>query len=119
MSMLDSLLNQTGMDLNGLAGRAGLTPEQLRQGAEAMLGRIVGQGQAPDAAAAGAATETGLSAEQLQALAPMLSEMIGRVGLQNLLNDPASVITALDRDGDGAVLDDLGDMARGLFGGGR
>jgi hypothetical protein len=117
MAMLDSLLAQAGnIDLNGLAAKVGLNGDQLRSGAESIIGRITGQGETPDQAAAGAAAETGLPLGNLQALAPMLMEMLGKIDVQALLSNPSSIMAGLDRDGDGAVMDDLGDMAKGLFG---
>lgn len=118
MAMLDSLLAQAGsIDLNGLAGKVGLNGDQLRTGAEAILDRIAGQGEAPDQAAAEAAAETGLPLGNLQALAPMLGSMLSQVDIGSLLSDSSGALAGLDRDGDGAVMDDLGDMAKGLFGG--
>ena len=118
MSMFDSLLAQAGnIDLNGLAARVGLNADQLRTGANAMLARITGNGETPDQAAAGAASDTGLPLGNLQAFLPMLQEMLGKVDIQSLLSNPSQIMGALDRDGDGGVMDDLGDMAKGLFGG--
>lgn len=117
MAMLDSLLARAGkIDLNGLAAKVGPNGDQLREGAEAIIGRITGRGETPDQAAAGAAAETGLPLGNLQALAPMLSGMLAQVDVGSLLSNPSSLLSGLDRDGDGAVMDDLGDMAKGLFG---
>lgn len=118
MGMLDGLLAQAGnIDLNGLAAKVGLNGDQLRTGAESIIGRITGRGETPEQAAEGAAVQTGLPLGNLQALAPMLSGMLSQVDVSSLLSNPSSLLSGLDRDGDGAVMDDLGDMARGLFGG--
>ncbi len=120
MAMFDALLAQAGnIDINGLAARVGLNADQLRTGGEAILARITGRGEAPDQAAAGAAAETGVPLGNLQALLPMLQEMLGKVDLQALISNPSGIMGALDRDGDGGVMDDIGDMAKGLFGGSR
>lgn len=118
MSMLDSLLAQAGnVDIAGLAAKVGLSPDTLRTGADAVLSRITGQGEAPLQAAEGAAAETGISLASLTALLPMLTEMLGKVDLSSLLSNPGAITGMLDRDGDGSIFDDLGDMAKGLFGG--
>lgn len=117
MSLFDTLTGQLGnIDVNGLAARVGLNSDQLRTGANAILGRITGRGEAPEQAAAGAASDTGIPLGNLQALLPMLQEMMSKVDVQSLLSNPSQIMGALDRDGDGGVMDDLGDMAKGLFG---
>jgi hypothetical protein len=117
MSMFDQLLAQAGnVDVNGLAARVGLNPDQLRQGAEAMLGRMMHHGEAPEQAAGSAAQETGLPVGNLQALVPMLTQLAGNIDLRSLVSNPGGIIAALDKDGDGNPLDDLGNMAKGLFG---
>lgn len=118
MSMFDSLLAQAGnVDVAGLAAKVGLDVDQLKTGANAMLARITGNGEAPEQAAAGAAAETGISFASLSALVPTLTSMLGNVDLSSLLSNPSGLKGMLDRDGDGAIFDDLGDMAKGLFGG--
>ena len=118
MSMFDTLLAQAGnIDINGLAARVGLNGDQLRQGANAMLARITGHGQSPGEAAEGAAAETGLPLGNLQSFVPMLSELIGQVDLSSLMSNPGALLSGLDKDGDGNPLNDLGGLARGLFGG--
>jgi hypothetical protein len=118
MSLFDTLLGQAGnIDINGLAARVGLNADQLRTGGNAVLERITGRGEAPQQAAEGAAAETGIPLGNLQALLPMLQEMMSKIDVQTLLSNPSQIMDALDRDGDGGVMDDLGDMAKGLFGG--
>jgi len=53
MSMLDNLLGQSGIDLAALGAQVGLTPDQVRQGAEALLARLSGGAADGGAAAAG------------------------------------------------------------------
>lgn len=118
MGLLDNLLGQGGnIDLGALGQQVGLDPNQVRQGAEAMLGRLTG-GQTGDEAAAGAAAETGLSFESLQALLPALSAQLGEGGIEGLmarLTGEGGMLSGLDRDGDGNPINDLTGMARGLF----
>ena len=106
MSILDSL------DLDGLAAKAGLDPEQVRTGGEAMVRRL-GGGDPPDAAARHASVETGVPLAGLQALLPQLRASLGEGDWQGALGQAK---TFLDKDGDGNPLDDLTDMAKGLFG---
>lgn len=118
MGMLDDLMGQGGnIDLGALGAQVGLSPDQVRQGMESMLGRITG-GQGHEEAAAGAAAETGLSFESLQALLPALSAQLGHVDLNGLmaqLGGAGGLLSGLDRDGDGNPINDLTGMARGLF----
>lgn len=118
MPTLNDLLGQAGhIDLGALGAQAGLNPDQLRQGMDAILARI-GGGESGDAAAAGAAAETGLSLESLQALLPALQAQLGEGGLEGLmgqLTGQGGLLSGLDRDGDGNPINDLTGMARGLF----
>lgn len=118
MALLDSVLAQAGnLDLGSLGARVGLDSDQVRTGAEAILGRIAGGGEAPAQAAEGAAIDTGLPLGSLQAMLPALTQALGQVDLSSILSNPSGLIGALDRDGDGGVMDDLGGLAKGLFGG--
>jgi hypothetical protein len=118
MPTLDDLLGQTGtIDLGALGAQAGLDAGQVRQGIDAILARL-GGGESGDAAAAGAAAETGLSLESLQALLPALQAQLGEGGLEGLigrLTGEGGLLSSLDRDGDGNPVNDIAGMARGLF----
>lgn len=118
MGLLDNLIGQGGnIDLGALGQQVGLNPDQVRQGMEAMLGRITG-GETQDQAAAGAAAETGLSLQSLQGLLPALSAQLGGDGVEGLmtrLTGEGGLLSGLDRDGDGNPINDLTGMARGLF----
>lgn len=117
MSMFEQLLAQAGnIDVAGLAARVGLNSDQLRQGAESILGRMFHHGEAPEQAAASAAGETGLPLGNLQAFVPMLTQLIGNIDLKSLFSNPQGLMAMLDKDGDGNPLDDLGGLAKGLFG---
>jgi len=118
MPTLNDLLGQSGnIDLGALGAQAGLNPDQVRQGIDAILARI-GGGESGDAATAGAAAETGLSLESLQALLPALSAQLGEGGLGGLmgqLTGQGGLLSGLDRDGDGNPMDEIADFAGGLF----
>ncbi len=118
MPTLNDLLGQGGnLDIGALGAQAGLSPDQVRQGIDAILARI-GGGESGDAATAGAAAETGLSLESLQALLPALSAQLGEGGLDGLmaqLTGQGGLLSSLDRDGDGNPVNDIAGMARGLF----
>lgn len=118
MPTLDDLLGQAGnLDLGALGAQAGLAPDQLRQGLDAILARL-GGGEGGDAAAAGAAAETGLSFESLQALLPALQAQLGEGGLEGLiarLGGEGGLLAGLDRDGDGNPVNHIAGLARGLF----
>ncbi|MBC2777902.1 hypothetical protein [Parasphingopyxis marina] len=123
MGILDGLLNQSGggLDLDDLAGKVGLSADQLRTGADSILGRLAGTGtDDPDVAASEAAAETGLPLDRLQELLPQLTQHLGMGeggdgasgGIGGLVEQAKGF---LDRDGDGNPLDDIADMAKGLF----
>lgn len=115
MGILDGLIARAGnrIDLDEMAGRVGLSTDELERGGEAMLGRLAGGQQDASSAAA----ETGVSAASLQALLPELQKRLGagggNEGFQGLLDQAKGFA---DRDGDGNPLNDLGGIAKGLFG---
>lgn len=122
MGILDGILGQVGnnVDLEELAGKVGLSAEQLRSGADSILGQLAGSGtDDPQEAAAEAANQTGLPLDRLEQLLPQLTQQLGLDdaegeggGLGGLLDQAKGF---LDQDGDGNPLDDVADMARGLF----
>lgn len=118
MPTLNDLLGQgVNIDLGALAAQAGLNGDQVRQGLDAILARI-GVGESGDAAAAGAAAETGLSLESLQALLPALQAQLGEGGLDALVaqfTGEGGLLAGLDRDGDGNAMDDIAGMAQDFF----
>ncbi|MEM8696666.1 MAG: hypothetical protein AAGE05_11655 [Pseudomonadota bacterium] len=122
MGILDGILSQAGNNLNleDLASRVGLSTDQLQMGADSILGQLAGDGtNDPQEAAAEAASQTGLPLDRLEQLLPQLTAQLG-IGdaageggaLDGLLEQAKSF---LDQDGDGNPLDDVADMARGLF----
>ena len=118
MPTLDDLLGQSGnVDVRLARRPVGLGPDQVRQAIDAILARL-GAGESGDAAAAGAAAETGLSLDSLQALLPALQAQLGEGGLEGLmaqLTGQGGMLSGLDRDGDGNPINDIAGMARELF----
>lgn len=121
MSMFDGLLGGGGaIDLTALAAKVGLTPDELKQGAESMLTKLA-SGQ-HDATSAAVATEaqTGVPADKLQELLPQLAGAFGHADVGGLLGSlqerAGGLLSGLDKDGDGSSLNDIAGMAKGLFG---
>ncbi len=105
MGMLDGLLGQIGGvgQIAELASKVGLSEEQVKAGMAAL-----GQAHAePGDTVQAAAASTGLGADKLEGL-------LGAIGGESVLSKASSF---LDKDGDGSVMDDVADMAKGLFGG--
>ncbi|EQB32719.1 hypothetical protein [Sphingobium ummariense] len=105
MSMFDDLLGNLG-GLEAIAGRMGMEPEQM----QALMNEIsakIGAGDTSVSALAETAAEHGVSADKLQ-------ELLGQFG------GPEAILGKLgglfDRDGDGNPLNELGGLAKGLFG---
>lgn len=120
MGLLDGLLGQAGnINLDELASQIGMSPDELKAGGESLLGKLAGGGQDAAQAAMGAADETGLPLEKLQALLPALASQFGEGGVEGLmakLGGAGGILGALDRDGDGNPINDILGMAKGLFG---
>lgn len=94
MSMLDTILGQVaGHDLSGLAGKVGLTPEQL-QLALAALNRAHPQ---PGDTATVAAAHTGLPVEALQ-------QVLGHLGGEGALGQLAGALGGGGLGGLGGIL---------------
>jgi hypothetical protein len=116
MSILDNILGQiSGNDtVTNLAAKVGLSPEHVESAIAALAKQHPMQGDTAE----GAAAATGLPLEKLQ-------EIVGHIGGEGSLGrfatmlqqDGASgILGALDRDGDGNPLNDLGGIAGSLFG---
>ena len=99
--MLDSIL----ANVEGLAEKMGLPAEQVRGLADTLNGKLATGGD-PLASLIAAAKEHGIPTDQVQAL-------LANNGAGGLLDQ---VQHLFDRDGDGNVLNDLGGIAKGLFG---
>lgn len=120
MGILDGLLSQVteNVDIQNLATKVGLSPEQAEQA-------VLALGQAhtePGDTVATAAAQTGLSADTL-------SQIVGHIGGEGSLGSFASLLQGaggagilgkvggiLDRDGDGNPLNDVTGMLGGIFG---
>lgn len=120
MGILDGLLGGNGnIDLADLAGKIGIAPDELKNGAESLLSKLAGGNDAASAAQSTAA-ETGLPLDKLQALLPALASSFGHADVNGLLGSlqekAGGLLGAFDKDGDGNPLNDLAGMAKGLFG---
>jgi hypothetical protein len=104
MGMIDGLLGQIGGagKVAELATQFGISEDQVTSAMSA-LGQASSQ---PGDTVASAAEATGLPTDKLQGL-------LGAVGGEGVF---AQVTGFLDKDGDGSVMDDVADMAKGLFG---
>ncbi|MCP1468548.1 hypothetical protein J3E64_000215 [Sphingobium sp. OAS761] len=103
--MFDDLIGKMG-GLEAVAAQIGMSPEQM-QGLMNEIGARIGSGDTSISALAEVAAEHGVSADKLGAL-------IGQFG------GPEAILGKLggflDRDGDGNPLNELGGLAKGLFG---
>jgi hypothetical protein len=116
MSLLDGILSQVSNhpDVGNLARQVGLSPTQTEQ-AIAALGVAH---QAPGDTLALASGKTGLDTG-------VLSQIVSQIGGEGSLGEfarmlsehpeAAGLLAKLDKDGDGSVVDDIVDMAKGLF----
>jgi hypothetical protein len=105
MGMFDDLIGKVG-GLEAIAAQIGVTPEQM-QGLMTEISGKIGSGETSVSALAETAAEHGVSADKLQ-------ELLGQFG------GPEAILGKLggmfDRDGDGNPLNELGGLAKGLFG---
>lgn len=108
MSLFDGLLANAGhVDLSALAAQAGLSPDEVKIGGEALLKKLAGGTTDAQGAAVHAEATTGIPADKLLALLPMLAQSLGA-------NDhPGGPVAALTEKLGGAGL--LGSLG-GLFG---
>jgi hypothetical protein len=117
MSILDSIFSQFGqnVDVANMASKLGID-KSIAEKAIAALGQAHAE---PGDTVEDAAAKTGLDTG-------VLSQIVDHIGgegslgeFANILkNNPqaAGILGSLDKDGDGNPLDDLADMAKGLFG---
>lgn len=103
--MFDDLLRNLG-GLEAVAAKIGLQPEQM-QALMREIGGKIAAGETDVAALATTAAEHGVSADKLQ-------ELFAQFG------GPEAILSRIgglfDRDGDGNPLNELGGLAKGLFG---
>ncbi|MBE5073584.1 hypothetical protein IM511_04620 [Erythrobacteraceae bacterium E2-1 Yellow Sea] len=116
MSLLDGILkNIAGApdDVANLAEKVGIDPKMAEKAIAALGQAHQMQGDTVDLAAAKTGVETGTLRQIVEQIGGEGSLMEFANAIQN---DPASLAHLLDRDGDGNPLDDVMDMAKGLFG---
>ena len=104
MGMFDGLLGKISehVDIENLATKVGLSPEQA-QAAVAALGQAHAE---PGDTVETAAASTGLPTDTLQ-------EIVSHIGGEGSL---ASFASMIDRDGDGNPLNEVAGMLGGMFG---
>lgn len=115
MGLFDGILGQVSehADVANLAGKLGIDPAMAEK-AIAALG--IAHQQEGDTAEL-AAQKTGLDMGTIQ-------QVIAAIGGEGSLtqfagaiaSDPSKISAFFDKDGDGSAIDDLTDMAKGLFG---
>lgn len=103
MSMLDTILGQVaGHDLSGLAGRVGLTPEQLQMGLSALQQAHPRPGDTAEVAA----QHSGLPVDALR-------NVLGHLGGEGALGQLGGVLGGGGSGGLGGALGGLGGMLGG------
>lgn len=118
MSIFDSLLKNIGGapdDVVNLARKIGIDPAMAEKAIAALGHAHQLEGDTVEAAAA----KTGLPKGTLNQIVEAIGGEGSLMGFANMLKDnpqASGILKALDRDGDGNPLNDLADMAKGLFG---
>lgn len=105
MSMLDSILKNIGGapdDVANLAEKVGVDPALVEKAISVLGQTHQMEGDTVELASAKTGLDTGV-----------LSQIVQQIGGEGSLTNFASM---LDRDGDGSPLDDVADLAAGLFG---
>lgn len=105
MGMFDGILGNLA-GLQDIAAKIGVSPEQM-QALMTEIGGRLSRGETDISALAATAAEHGVSADKLQ-------ELLGQFG------GPEAILGKLggmfDKDGDGNPMNELGGLAKGLFG---
>lgn len=104
MSMFDSILRNIGCapdDITNLAERVGIDPQMAERAIAALGITHEEDGDTVELAAERTGLDTGV-----------LSQIVSQIGGEESLTNFTGM---LDRDGDGNPIDDLTDMAKGLF----
>ncbi|MEE9434167.1 MAG: hypothetical protein V3V15_08015 [Sphingorhabdus sp.] len=101
MSILDSLLG----NVDGIAEKLGVPADKAQSIVSSLSEKLSGDGDKTQAIK-DLADEHGVSVDGLK-------DMLGGEGEGGLMD---KITGFLDKDGDGSIVDDLGDMAKGLFG---
>jgi hypothetical protein len=115
-SILDGILKNIGTapdDVAALASKVGLDPAMVEKALASLTQTVNAPGDTVDLAA----KQTGIAKD---ALAKVMQQMGGEGALGEMASqfsrNPSDLIKLLDRDGDGSPLNDVMDMAKGLFG---
>jgi len=108
MSLLDGILSQvtSNVDIKNLAAKVGISPEQ----AEAAVAALAKAHPQPGSTVDGAAAETGLDSG-------ILGQIVEHIGGEGSLGQFASIFNGGDEGG--GIMDKIGGLAGGLFGGGK
>ena len=101
MSMFDGIMG----NIDELAGKLGLPADQVQGMMQQVQAKMANGGDMMSSVMAGA-QEHGISVDSIQGL-------MGQGGAQDMLG---KLTAGLDKDGDGNPLNDLGGIAKGLFG---
>jgi len=118
MSMLDGLLKQVAGSpdtVSDLAEKVGLDPSMVEKAVAALGAAQPQEGDTVELAA----EKTGIDAGALGGIMEQmggegaLGDLAGKMGGDSKLS---GILNMLDRDGDGNPLDDIADIASGLFG---
>jgi hypothetical protein len=114
MGLFDGILGQVSEhpDVANLAGKLGIEPATAEKAIAALGFAHQEEGDTAQLAAA----KTGLGVDTIQ-------QIIASIGGEGSLSqfasavasDPGKFSSFLDKDGDGSVIDDITDMAKGLF----
>ena len=106
MSLFDGILSQvnSNVDIKNLAAKVGISPEQ----AEAAVAALARAHPQPGSTVDGAAAETGLDSG-------ILGQIVEHLGGEGALGQVAGLLG----EGGGGIMDKLGGLAGGLFGGGK
>lgn len=116
MSLLDGILSQVSNhpDVANLANKVGIQPAQ----AERAIAALGAAHQAPGDTLTLASAKTGLDTGTLSQIVSQIGGEGSLGEFARMLNEhpeAAGFLAKLDRDGDGSVVDDIVDMAKGLF----
>lgn len=111
MSILDGLLGQ----VDDIAAKLGLPADQAKSMLGGLAEKLQNGGELTQTLSE-AAAKFGVSPEKLQSLTASDGPL---GGIMEKLSGPGGMLSGLDKDGDGSPLDDIADMAKGLFGGNK
>lgn len=113
-------------DLGGLLGQAGLSPgaaptDDTASMGNQILGQIFGSKEVSRTVAANAASTTGIGADQLKALLPLLASLsagalASKAGGAGGQGGIGGLLGMLDQDGDGDPMDEIMGMAGKFLG---